>query len=198
MSLHKDKGCNRKFRLTLESAASSPEKSFSANALSGGDQGAFTVMGVFAKRAVRAGLLFILALFSSFALLLTGCGSSGSTSKSNSPSPSSSFISVGVSPTASSVHVSQAQSFTAMVTSDAQNKGVTWSLSGASCSGATCGTLSATSSASGAPITYRAPTSVPTPPKVSLTATSVSDNTRSASATITVAASNVSVILTPL
>ena len=166
--------------------------------LSGGDQGTFTVMRVFAKSAVRAGLLFILALFSSFALLLTGCGSSGSTSKSNSPSPSSSFISVSVSPTASSAQVSQTQSFTATVTSDAQNRGVTWSLSGASCSGVTCGTLSATSSASGAPITYRAPASVPTPPKVSLTATSVSDNTRSASTTITVAASNVSVILTPM
>jgi hypothetical protein len=157
-------------------------------------------MRVFTKSAVRVGLLFIFipALFSSLALLVTGCGSSGSTSKSNSPSPSSSLISVSVSPTASSVQVSQAQSFTATVTSDAQSRGVTWSLSGASCSGATCGTLSATSSASGAPITYSAPASIPTPPTVSLTAISVSDNTRSASATITVAASNIRVTLTPM
>lgn len=85
-----------------------------------------------------------------------------------------------------------------MVTSDVQNRGVTWSISGASCGGATCGTLSATFSASGAPITYSAPASIPTPPTVSLTATSVSDKTRSASATITVAASNASVTLMPM
>jgi len=51
---------------------------------------------------------------------------------------------------------------------------------------------------SGALITYSAPASIPTPPTVSLTATSVSDNTRSASATITVAASNASVTLMPM
>lgn len=154
---------------------------------------------VFDKSALRAGLLLILALSSSsLALLLTGCGNSGSTSNSNSPSPSPSFILVSVSPTASSVQVSHAQSFTATVTSDVQNRGVTWSLSGASCGSATCGTLSVTSSASGASITYSAPASIPTPSTVSLIATSVSDNTRSARATITVSASNAIVTLMPM
>ena len=165
----------------------------------GGDQGTLTVMRVFTKSALGAGLVLILVLSSSsLALLLTGCGNSGSTSNSNSPSPSPSFISVSVSPTASSVQVSHAQSFTATVTSDAQGRGVIWSLSGTSCIGAACGALSGTSSASGALITYSAPASIPTPPTVSLTATSVSDNTRSASATITVAASNASVTLMPM
>jgi hypothetical protein len=146
--------------------------------------------------ALRAGLVLILTLSSpSLALLLTGCGNSGYTSNSNGPSPTPPLISVTVSPTASSVQVSHAQSFTATVASDAQNRGVTWTLS---CSGAMCGALSATSSASGALITYSAPASIPTPPMVSLTATSVSDNTRSANATITVAASNASVTLTPM
>ena len=149
--------------------------------------------------ALRTVLVLTLALFfSSLALLLAGCGNSGSPSNSNNPSPSPSSISVSVSPTASSVQVSHTQSFTATVTSDSQNRGVTWSLSGTSCSGVTCGTLSATSSASGAPITYSAPASILMPPTVSLIATSVSDNTRSASATITVAASNASVTLTPM
>ncbi len=165
----------------------------------GGDQGTLTVMRVFAKSALGAGLVLILVLSSSsLALLLTGCGNSGSTSNTNSPSPSPSFISVSVSPAASSVQVSHAQSFTATVTSDAQGRGVIWSLSGTSCIGAACGALSGTSSASGALITYSAPASIPTPPTVSLTATSISDNTRSASATITVAASNASVTLMPM
>ena len=162
----------------------------------GGDQGAFTVMQGFAKSALGASLLFIVALFSSSALQLTGCGSSSPSPTSNSPAPSPS-ISVSISPTTSSVQVSHAQSFTATVSNDAKNKGVSWSLSGASCNGATCGSLSAASSASGTPITYMAPASIPATPTVSITATSMSDNMRSASATITVAASNISVSLTP-
>jgi len=158
----------------------------------GGDQGAFTVMQGFAKSALGASLLFIVA----FALHLTGCGSSSPSPTSNSPAPSPS-ISVSISPTTSSVQVSHAQSFTATVSNDAKNKGVSWSLSGASCNGATCGSLSAASSASGTPITYMAPASIPATPTVSITATSMSDNMRSASATITVAASNISVSLTP-
>jgi hypothetical protein len=86
------------------------------------------------------------------------------------------------------------------VQNDAQNKGVTWALLGTGCSGATCGTLSTTSSASGVAINYTAPSSVPTPPTVTLTATSVTDGTKSAPATITVTAvvsGSLSVSLTP-
>jgi hypothetical protein len=55
------------------------------------------------------------------------------------------------------VQVGQSQPFTATVLNDAQNKGVTWSLSGAGCTGVACGVLSAASSASGLAITYTAP-----------------------------------------
>ncbi len=109
-------------------------------------------------------------------------------------------IAVSLSPTSPSVQVGLAQPFTATVTNDSAKKGVTWALTGAGCSGATCGTLSAASSASGAAITYTAPVSVPAPPTVTLTATSVTDKTRSALATITVTPSTggpVSVTLTP-
>ena len=103
---------------------------------------------------------------------------------------------MSVSPTVSSVQVGQGQAFTATVTNDSSSKGVSWTLSGAGCSGATCGTLSATSSASGAAITYTAPASVPTRATVTLTATSVTDGTKSAAATITITATPSAIVVT--
>jgi hypothetical protein len=95
-------------------------------------------------------------------------------------------ITVSVNPTTASVQTGQTHSVTATVQNDAQNKGVTWTLTGAGCSGAACGTLSAASSASGTAITYTAPSSVPNPAKVTLTAKSVTDATKTASTTITI------------
>jgi hypothetical protein len=109
-------------------------------------------------------------------------------------------ITVSVSPTTATVQISGgSQVFTPTVTNDSQNQGVNWTLSGAGCTGAACGTLSANSSASGVGITYSAPVAVPSPATVTLTATSVSDNTKSASATITIAAfaGNISVAISP-
>ena len=97
-------------------------------------------------------------------------------------------IAVSLSQTAVTVPANGTASFTATVANDAQNKGVTWVLSGTGCTGAACGALSSLSSASGTPVTYTAPTSVPNPATVTITATSVSDGTKSASATITVGA----------
>jgi chitodextrinase len=91
------------------------------------------------------------------------------------------------------------QKFTATVQNDSQNKGVTWTLSGTGCSGGTCGSLSANSSGSGAAITYTAPFNQPNPSGVTLTATSVSDTTKSMPAAITVTpAVVVSVSPTPI
>jgi hypothetical protein len=88
------------------------------------------------------------------------------------------------------------QNFTATVQNDSQNKGVTWMLSGTGCGGATCGSLSANSSLSGVPVTYKAPLNQPNPSGVTLTATSVSDTTKSMPATITVTPA-VSVVVSP-
>jgi hypothetical protein len=93
-------------------------------------------------------------------------------------------VSVAVSPSSSSLQVGKAQSFTATLQNDTQNKGVTWSLSGGGCSGSSCGTLS---NATATAVTYTAPTAVPSPATVTLLATSVANTTKSASATITVA-----------
>lgn len=117
----------------------------------------------------------ILAL--GFVLGITGCN------KSTPPPP----ISIALSSTSASVQAGiGTQSFTATVQNDSQNKGVSWSFTGAGCSGATCGSLSATSSASGIPITYTAPANQPNPSGVTLTATSVADTSKSQAAAITV------------
>ena len=99
--------------------------------------------------------------------------------------PASAIV-VAVSPSTISVQTGHAQTLTATLQGDSQNKGVTWTLTGAGCSGTACGTLSAASSSSGTPITYTAPATVPTPAAVTATAASVTDGTKTASATITI------------
>ena len=97
-------------------------------------------------------------------------------------------ISLTVSPQSQTVSVKGTQNFSATVQNDPKNAGVTWVLSGNGCNGAKCGAISATSSASGAPILYTAPDKPPHPPMVTLTATSVTDNKISASAAIAITA----------
>ena len=104
-----------------------------------------------------------------------------------SPAPPAAIV-IGVNPTVASVQTGGTQNITATVQNDTQNKGVSWTLSGAGCSGAACGTLSTSSSASGAAITYAAPSTVPTPAVVTATATSVADGTKTASVTVTITA----------
>ena len=103
-------------------------------------------------------------------------------------------IVVTVSPANQSLQTNGTQNFTASLQNDSQNKGVTWALSGAGCSGATCGTLSNVTTTS---VTYTAPTAVPSPATVALTAKSVADTTKTASATITVISGSITVSISP-
>jgi len=104
-------------------------------------------------------------------------------------------ISVSVSPTTASVGTgSGSQNFTATVQNDFATAGVTWSISGAGCSGNTCGTLSNVAPTA---VTYTGPASIPNPATVTLTATSISDSTKTATATITVVPGVLSVAVTP-
>ena len=105
--------------------------------------------------------------------------------QSSAPPPTP--ISVSVSPTTASVQVGQQANFATTVMDDSANKGVTWALTGSGCSGATCGSIAPSSSASGATVVYTAPNAVPSG-TVTLTATSVSDSTKTASAAITITA----------
>jgi len=110
--------------------------------------------------------------------LVGGCGGGGSTANPLSA------IAVTMSPTTFSMQAGQSQAFTATVANDSAGKGVNWALSGSGCTGAACGTLSASSSASGVAVTYTAPATAPTPGTITLTASSMADTTKRASATI--------------
>jgi hypothetical protein len=104
-------------------------------------------------------------------------------------------ISVTVSPTSANVPTGYGtQVVTATVQNDVQGQGVTWVLSGTGCSGNTCGTLTNVTTTS---VTYNAPTSVPNPAGVTLTATSIADNTKSASSAITVVQGTIHVSVAP-
>ncbi|HSY70224.1 MAG TPA: hypothetical protein VK813_16355 [Edaphobacter sp.] len=75
---------------------------------------------------------------------------------------------------------------TAVVSNDSKSAGVTWTVTCGS-SGA-CGSFNPTSTASGTATTYTAPAAIPTGNTVAVTATSVTDPTKSQSATITIGA----------
>ncbi len=97
-------------------------------------------------------------------------------------------IAVTLGPAPSSLQVLGGAGITAFVANDSANAGVTWTV--ACGSAGACGSLSASSTASGAPTDYTAPSAVPTGNTVTLTATSVTDNTKTASAVITITTAN--------
>ena len=139
-----------------------------------------------APRSIAVVTLLTMALISGCAGSVSSSGNGGGGS-----TPPPALISVAMSVATVSVPVGTTQTFTATVANDSGSKGVTWTLSGAGCSGPTCGTVAPGSSASGAPVTYTAPVAVPSPATVMLTATSVADGTKSASTTITLTATPV-------
>jgi hypothetical protein len=114
------------------------------------------------------GVLTILA-----AIMTAGCSSGKSTPAT----------SVAISPSAArTIDQGQQVALTATVTNDTLSKGVSWSVSGASCSGSTCGTLSNVTATSA---TYVAPSPLSANLSVTVTATSAADTTKSASVSIT-------------
>ena len=87
-------------------------------------------------------------------------------------------VSVGVSPTSASVRVKQTRQFSATV-QGTSNTAVTWKVNGIAGGNATIGTISSTGA-------YKAPSSVPNPATVTVSATSVADPTKSAAASVTI------------
>ena len=87
-------------------------------------------------------------------------------------------VNVSISPNSAELNIAAKQQFTATVTGSS-NTAVTWSVSGFGCAGAACGTITAGG-------LYTAPSQVPDPSFVTVTATSVADPTKSSSATVTV------------
>lgn len=69
--------------------------------------------------------------------------------------------SVIIAPTTGSVTINGTFPLVGVVMNDPNNLGVTWSVSGPNCTGSACGTISPTSTASGATTTYTAPPTSP-------------------------------------
>lgn len=91
----------------------------------------------------------------------------------------SSDVSVTLTPGSAAVELGAAQTFRASITSGGHpDTAVRWSLSGAACPGA-CGTLDGSG-------VYTAPQILPASPGVTITATSVADPSRQASASVTI------------
>jgi hypothetical protein len=107
------------------------------------------------------------------AIMMAGCSSGKSTPA----------VGVAISPsTARAIDAGQQVTLAATVTNDSLSKGVTWSVSGASCSGSACGSLSGVTATSA---TYVAPSTLSANLAVTVTATSVADTTKSASVSVT-------------
>lgn len=115
--------------------------------------------------------------------------------KSGSTSVTVLAITVTVSPGSALIPINITQQFGATVQNDPTNQGVNWTTSqaGTSCTSG-CGALAPTGTASGAATTYTAPAAVPTNAKVTLIATSATDATKSAAATVTVSAGTVKIV----
>jgi hypothetical protein len=94
-------------------------------------------------------------------------------------------VSMWLSPATALVLPGGTRSFTARMDHDSKHAGVTWALSGTGCSGIACGTLENVTSAS---VTYHAPDAEPNPHQVTLTATSITDDSKNARVSVTVSA----------
>ena len=91
---------------------------------------------------------------------------------------SAASVKVTVSPATVQVSTGKQQQFSATITGST-NTAVRWSVSGAGCSGATCGTISASG-------LYTGPAKVPSPAAVTVVATSVASPSQSGSAHVTI------------
>ncbi|HEX8837838.1 MAG TPA: putative Ig domain-containing protein [Candidatus Acidoferrum sp.] len=120
-------------------------------------------------------------------ILVLGAVAGGTGCNGGSAAPPPPPISVSIAPSsAQTVDQGQATNFTANVSNDSSNQGVNWTLTqnGTACSPA-CGTISPAKTSSGAPATYTAPASVNANVQFNVTATSVTDASKSASDTTT-------------
>lgn len=133
--------------------------------------------------------IYVLAA-TSIVLLSVGCSGAGG-SDPNPPTPISVSLS---SQRVTTMQVGTATTISATVSNDSLNGGVTWSVS---CGTSSCGSFNPTKTSSGANTTYTAPATVPSAGVVTVTATSLSDPTKSATASITITtAPAISVALT--
>ena len=112
------------------------------------------------------------------AFLLGGCGYAGSPPNNN--------VTVTVQPPKANVALGQSQQFQATVT-NSSNDAVSWNVNGIAGGTTTLGTIVANNASSAV---YTAPTLIPSPASVTVTATSTADTTKSGSATVAITCAN--------
>jgi len=89
-------------------------------------------------------------------------------------------VSITVTPASASVELGSLQIFTAHIASAGNpNSSVTWTVAGAGCTNASCGTIDANGN-------YAAPGILPSPPSVSVTARSVADSSKGITVPVTI------------
>jgi hypothetical protein len=131
------------------------------------------------KNGIRGEPLFAVVTFM-LALFISACG--GGSSQPGPPGTPSRSISVVLSPLSTSVVPGSSTSVSATVSNDSANGGVTWSCTPANA----CGLFNPPSTASGMATTYTAPALVPTGGLVTVSAKSITDNSKGASSTLMV------------
>jgi hypothetical protein len=114
------------------------------------------------------------------AALLAGCSASTSKSSPSTPSTPSppASISVSVSPTTASIRAGDSFQFTATVSGNS-NSAVTWAVNGVAGGSSALGTISSSGN-------YTAPSSLPNPNSLTITATSVASSSAISSSAVTV------------
>jgi IPT/TIG domain len=117
--------------------------------------------------------LYATLLFFSFSL--AACGSASSPANTQPPPPPS--ITVAVSPSTANVRVGNSASFSATV-SGTSNTAVTWSVNNTPGGSSALGTIDSSGK-------YTAPTSLPSPNTVTITATSSADTSKSSTSSVT-------------
>lgn len=125
-----------------------------------------------------------LALLCASFFVLSSCGSTGGAP-----------ITVQILPASASVNQGQTLAFTATLANDLRNQGVTWLVTGTSCSGNGCGTLSNSTTTS---VTYTAPSGLSGSLSVTLTATAIANTTSTKTVTITIEPPLIFTTTTPL
>lgn len=116
-----------------------------------------------------------------FSLTVTSVADPSKSASANITIIAATAILLSITPSSAAVPTASTDSFVATVTGT-QDTEVAWSLSGAGCSGSSCGTL-ATSSLNAV---YSAPNVAPTPAIVNVVATSMANSSKSASANVTI------------
>lgn len=111
-------------------------------------------------------------------ICLVACGGGGG---SSSPPPPLPAVTVAVSPSTATAQSGSIIRLAAIVSNDASNSGVSWSVS---CSVAQCGSISPTTTPSGVATSYTTPAAIAANVNITVTATSIADKSEFSSATL--------------